>query len=467
MLNIDTTTNNDDVCQICGGLGIVGVDVPVGHPDFGKAFPCVCQADKIKSRKTIKLRNLSNLEAFADKTFATFQIDHALLNENDTYLRQLCADISGANGLTEAQRRIVITAVERAAHYAESPDGWLLFQGTYGTGKTHLGAAIANRRLEQNQPVLFITVPDLLDHLRSTYGPSSEVAYDERFDQLRTAPLLILDDLGAESPTAWAQEKLFQLLSYRHTRRLPTVITTNSTPEVLEPRIRSRVLDQGLTQIIVLTIPDQRSPVSTWQDLDLSNLDRYRSMTFETFDLRQDEGLTADQVRRLDRTVQMARYFAESPRGWLVLTGEPGCGKTHLAAAMAFECKQRGDRVLFVTASDLLDHLRVTFYPGSSVSYDKRLTEIRDATVLVLDNLNIDKNLSSWARDKLFDILIYRFDYNLPTVLTTIQPLGEMEARLKSRVSNKAHSVVEAITVPYYPGRKTVRRAAQPRVNQR
>ncbi len=457
--------NGNKVCEICGGLGVVTLDVPIDHPDFGKAFPCICQTDKIRTRKATQLRTLSNLDAYADKTFGTFQIDCSLLNANDADdadLREACSNLVNASDLTESQRRQINTAARLALRYAEEPDSWLLLQGTYGTGKTHLAVAIANTRLARGEPVLFITVPDLLDHLRSAFGPSSEVAYDERFEQIRTAPLLILDDLGAESQTAWAQEKLYQLLSHRHALRLPTVITTNADLERMDPRIRSRLLDHSLTQVIQLTIPDRRSPITTWQELDLSNLDRYRGMTFDTFDLREEEGLSPTETKRLERAAQIARYFAESPRGWLVLTGEPGTGKTHLAAAIAHECKARGDQTLFVTASELLDHLRATFYPGSTVGYDKRMEEIKRAAVLVLDNLNIDRNLSSWARDKLFDVLMYRFDYDLPTVITTYQPLQEMDTRLKSRVINEARSTVVAITVPSYPG-KTSRRAAPPR----
>ncbi len=460
-------SNGVAVCTICGGIGLVTKDVPVEHPDFGKAFPCVCQADKVKSRRAENLRKVSNLGAFADKIFSTFQIDYALLSEDQQYMREAFPDISDGRNLTEEQQRYVNIAAERAHRYAENPRGWLLFRGSYGTGKTHLAAAIANRRLELNEPVLFITAPDLLDYLRSTYGPTSEIGYDERFEQFRTATLLILDDLGAESQTPWALEKLYQLFSYRHTNRLPTVITTNKAPETFDPRIYSRIVDKSLTDSISLEIPDRRLPSTAWQELDLSNLDRYHAMTFSTFDSRQEEGLTADQLKRLERAVQIAHYYAESPRGWLFLMGEPGSGKTHLAAAIAHESKQQGQQVLFVTASELLDHLRVTFYPGSNVSYDKRLTELRQTSLLVLDSLIIDKSLSSWARDKLFDILIYRFDYDLPTVITTSQPLNEMDTRLKSRATNVSRSEIVAITAPSYPGKATRRRAAPPRMASR
>src|SRR5450432_233232 len=460
------TIGQPEVCQICGGLGYVTRDVPIDDPDFGKAFPCICQADRIKARRAENLRKLSNLGAFADKTFATFQVEYSILRDDQGFMRGVCAPVSEGRGFTDEQQHIVSSAAELAYRYAEKPEGWLLLQGAYGTGKTHLAAAIANYRLEMGEPLLFITAPDLLDYLRSTYGPSSEIGYDERFEQFRTAPLLIVDDLGAESQTPWALEKLYQLFSFRHTAKLPTVITTNKAPEAFDPRIYSRLVDQKLTRSISLEVPDRRLSVSAWHELDLSNLDRYSAMTFDTFDLRTEEGLSADQTKRLERTVQIAHYYAESPRGWLVIAGEPGCGKTHLAAAITHECKRRQDQVMFVTASELLDHLRVTFYPGSNVGYDKRMTELKKTTVLVLDNLNLDKNLSSWARDKLFDILTYRFDLELPTVITTSQPLDEMDTRLKSRVANRSRSEVVAITVPSYPGKKERRRASPPRINR-
>jgi DNA replication protein DnaC len=456
------TMSNNEVCQICGGLGLVTLDVPVGHPDFGKAFPCICQADRVKTQKSTKLRTVSNLDAMTDKTFATYEVDYTLLDSDD-FLRSECANLSRGHHLTEEHRRHINIAAELALRYADDPQGWLVLWGTYGTGKTHLAAAIANRRMERSMPVLFLTVPDLLDHLKATFGPTSEVAYDERFEQIRTIPFLVLDDLGAEKQSDWAQEKLYQLLDYRHIRKLPTVVTTNNPLETLEPRIRSRLTDNSITRLIRLEVPDRRSSITTWQDLDLSNLDRYRDMTFDTLDARNTEGLADDQVRRFERGLQIIRNYAANPVNWLVVMGEPGSGKTHLAAAIAHECRARGDHPLFVTASELLDHLRVTFSPGSHTNYDRRMSEIKDASLIVLDNLIIDKNLSSWARDKLFEILIYRFDYRLPTVITTYQTLADMDSRLRSRITNDSHCEVVAITVPSYPGKTVRRRAAAPR----
>ena len=103
-----------------------------------------------------------------------------------------------------------------------------MLSGTYGCGKTHLAAAIANHQLTAGRPTpMFVVVPDLLDHLRATFSPTSATTLDRLFEQVKSAPLLVLDDLGTESATPWAREKLFQLLNYRYAARLPTVITTS------------------------------------------------------------------------------------------------------------------------------------------------------------------------------------------------------------------------------------------------
>ncbi len=109
---------------------------------------------------------------------------------------------------------------------------------------------------------MFVVVPDLLDHLRATFSPTSLVSYDKRFDEVRTAPLLILDDLGTESATPWAREKLFQLLNYRYVAQLPTVVTTSDPIDKVEPRLRTRMLDTTRCRVFAIEVPAYRGPAS-------------------------------------------------------------------------------------------------------------------------------------------------------------------------------------------------------------
>ena len=92
--------------SICGGLGYVRYDLPVDHPQFGQLFRCPNnQADP---QRKAKLRKLGNLEAFADKTFDTFQTDVPML--------------------TPGQQKSLAYALNVAQTYAAQPDGWLLMK---------------------------------------------------------------------------------------------------------------------------------------------------------------------------------------------------------------------------------------------------------------------------------------------------------------------------------------------------
>lgn len=219
------------LCPRCHGAGYLRLEVPLGDPSFGQAVPCTCKERQREERRLSDLRRYSSLEAFHDKTFETMD----------------CA----VPGVREA--------CEVAHHFAEDPQGWLVLRGGYGTGKTHLAAAIANYQLSAGRPVFFSIVPDLLDHLRAAFAPTSETTYDVLFDKIREAGLLVLDDLGAENNTAWATEKLFQLINYRYNFRMPTVITTNhKLLSHMDERIRSRLSDLGLVRAVVIEAADYR-----------------------------------------------------------------------------------------------------------------------------------------------------------------------------------------------------------------
>ena len=104
-----------------------------------------------------------------------------------------------------------------------------------------------------------MVVPDFLDHLRFTFSPESNVSYDQLFESVRNAPLLILDDFGEQSTTPWAQEKLYQVINYRYNARLPTVITTCCSLDEMENRISSRLVDAKISLVFNIMAPDYRS----------------------------------------------------------------------------------------------------------------------------------------------------------------------------------------------------------------
>ncbi len=417
------------LCPVCGGTGYLRQDVPVGHPNFGKLIECECRREDREAQRLNNLRAISNLDAMARFTFDKFVPD--------------------GYGLTEDKRRNLRLAFDTAAEFARAPKGWLILLGGYGCGKTHLAAAIANYRVGQKQTALFVVVPDLLDHLRATYSPHSTTTYDRRFEEIRNASLLILDDLGAHSSTPWAQEKLFQLFNYRYNAQLPTVVTSNHELEEIDVRIRSRIIDPDLAQIVKILAPDFRQSGVAQGVSELSSLSLHADQTFDRFDLREQE-LDKAKAENLKRAFTFAQNFAAKPQDWIVFTGTYGCGKTHLAAAIANERQLRGEPALFVVVPDLLDHLRATFSPQSLTPYDKRFDEVRKAPLLVLDDLGTE-SATQWAMEKLYQLFNYRYNARLPTVITMAKDI-DLTPRLKSLLLDVGRCTPFEILAPSYRG---------------
>ena len=145
--------------------------------------------------------------------------------------------------------------------WCEQPKGWIVLWGGPGTGKSHLLAATFNRLVGRGgselvaHPPLYVLTPNLLDYVREGYDTGD---YGDRFWSIRRTPILLLDDLGAESRKPWTEQALFMLLDHRYANELPTVVATNIVPEDLEPRISSRLRDLTLSQVFEMTGVDFR-----------------------------------------------------------------------------------------------------------------------------------------------------------------------------------------------------------------
>jgi len=414
-----------------------------GQVDYTQVVVCRCTQEELDKDRQGHLERYSNLGFLTRLSF-------------DNLISQ------GRNGDPQNQTRF-LRAHQAAISFAQNPQGWLVFMGPSGCGKTHLAAAIANYCVQQNTLVYFQPVSDLLDHLRSTFSPSSHISYDDLFEQVKNIPLLILDDLGRQSSTPWAEEKLFQLINHRFNAQLPTVINicAGVSLEEIEERWGTRLTDPSLSQLYLLE--EKKPPILDYLgDLGLELLS---SRTFENFDSKRID-LPREQRQNLEEAFRLAQRFAESPRDWLIFQGTYGCGKTHLAAAIANYVLRGGKPVSFVIVPDFLDHLRSAFGPESKVSYDKLFERAKNSPLLILDDFG-EHSSTPWAQEKLYQIINYRYNDRLPTVITMYCSLEEVDTRIGSRMADHSLSTVFNIIAPDYRADRQVTESSKPRRSQK
>jgi len=123
---------------------------------------------------------------------------------------------------------------------------WLILYGAWGTGKTHLSAAILHEALAHGRVCRFRVWPQWLEQLQATFdgvGSSSQVV-----DELKSGQVVAIDDIDKQHPTksGWAEEKLYTALNHRYNAGKPTILTFNRPPLEMVPWLGEAVVDRLL-----------------------------------------------------------------------------------------------------------------------------------------------------------------------------------------------------------------------------
>ncbi len=155
-----------------------------------------------------------------------------------------------------------------------------------------------------------------------------------------------------------------------------------------------RLTDPAIARVYYVEAAARAIDVNLPDSLDL---DRVREMTFENFDINVPH-LRQEERWSLESAYRTAMEFAESPESWLLIFGPNGCGKTHLAAAIANRCRARGERPVFFFVADLLDYLRHLMDRDSGPSFLDGFNQLRNAPLLILDDLGAQSDVALGAR---------------------------------------------------------------------
>jgi DNA replication protein DnaC len=168
----------------------------------------------------------------------------------------------GTMKVLKGQESAFCAAVEFVKNYTagKKPKG-LLIVGGVGSGKTHLAAAIIHDVI-MSMPVsredqirglhgittgtpdaMFYSTVELYNDMRHEQSKYADDAVDV-INAVKQRPLIVLDDLGAEKPSDWTRERLYEIIDYRYRNELPTIITSNLHGERLREFISDRIYDR-------------------------------------------------------------------------------------------------------------------------------------------------------------------------------------------------------------------------------
>lgn len=234
------------ICEFCQGIGLVAT--------AGGSRPCSCQA-----REEIRLRLV---RARIPAGFAGCTLDNF----------SPCAHT----------KRALLMARHYAAEFIPGMNdqglAGLLLTGTVGVGKTHLAAAVLTKLIEtKGIEGRFVTVPALLEQLRSSYEPEARQTQSQILKPIISADLVVIDELGAARPTEWVFETIELLIGSLYNEARPVIVTTNypntdaapatseyaraARPETLCDRIGSRMWSrlQQMCTAVDMSGPDWRA----------------------------------------------------------------------------------------------------------------------------------------------------------------------------------------------------------------
>jgi DNA replication protein DnaC len=123
-----------------------------------------------------------------------------------------------------------VEAYEAAQGFTSLLRGTLILYGSFGTGKTHLLAAICNALLERGSSCRFVTAPKLFAAVQHQISLNED--YSSLLAQAIQTPLLVIDDVDKAKPSEFREELYFEVIDERTKTGRPIALSTNRLGEL-------------------------------------------------------------------------------------------------------------------------------------------------------------------------------------------------------------------------------------------
>lgn len=146
---------------------------------------------------------------------------------------------------TPKQRAVLLACREFADAFDRDQGHGLWLVGNVGTGKTHLGAAIAQAvQFQRRRGAKLMTCREIVRELRATWQRDSERSEADVIEELGNVPLLVLDEVGVGFGSDAELLQLYDVIDERYKRRRPTVVVSNLNVPAIKAAIGDRLYDR-------------------------------------------------------------------------------------------------------------------------------------------------------------------------------------------------------------------------------
>lgn len=347
-------------CNRCRGIGIIHPSTPSGV-NYAAATPCDCQSDRISNDAERRLHVYGNLPTSQEPSLGHFPA----------------------------------YAASAARAYADDPKADLIITGPRESDKSQLAAAITLLSANMGRPTLYLRASDLVEKSADGEQPA--------LSRAAAAPLLIIDGADDSFIPAWDADKIGRLAERRSSKGAPTAIVAESL-QALHPRLAA-AMSRAMRLHLTPRSPRLNAPLPP----------AYADMALDNFDVSPPSA-SAEERRALAAALIAAKRYAAAPKGFLVITGAPGSGKTHLAAAaLTASAKALGAHPAYMTCQKALADIR------ESARQDKPILAILEsAPLLALDEFG-EGAPTEWRKETLASLIKTRHAYALPTIIAGVK----------------------------------------------